>query len=243
MKGRRWWLAALALIATLAAAFGIYVSDYYRATETALACLGGDDSVKISDEGDFIALDGPGDEVGLVFYPGGKVQAEAYLPLLKALARAGVDGYLARMPFNLAMFGVTRAEGIMARYDHGRWYLGGHSLGGAMAADWASKHADALEGLVLLGAYPHRPVPEGLRTLMLYGSEDGLVTQARVERAMPNLPADAVVLALPGGNHAQFGDYGEQKGDGVAAISRQEQQRRAVEEILKLMGEAPQITG
>lgn len=234
---RRLWLIPLVLLAALALAFGAYVSDYYRASEGALAILTSTDGpVRVSDAGDVVALEHPEARAGLVFYPGGKVQAEAYLPLLKLVAGEGIDCYLVRMPFNLALFGQDRAASVMAAYPHDRWFLAGHSLGGAMAAGWAAKHPGTLEGLALLAAYPISELPEGLKVLTLYGSEDGVLNRGRLEKAAQYLPEGAVTKVLPGGNHAQFGDYGAQKGDGEATISPEAQWAWTVEKIMEMIG-------
>jgi hypothetical protein len=42
-------------------------------------------------------------------------------------------------------------------------------------------------------------------------------------------------VIIPGGNHAQFGDYGEQRGDPPATIGRGEQQDIAVGAILDFL--------
>ena len=39
---------------------------------------------------------------------------------------------------------------------------------------------------------------------------------------------------MEGGNHSQFGNYGEQKGDGKATISAEEQQRQTVKLFKKI---------
>lgn len=168
-------------------------------------------------------LDGPGTQDALVFYPGAKVEAAAYLPLLTALARDGVDCFLVKMPLNMAFFKMNAASDIQAVYTYDRWYLGGHSLGGACAALYAAKHADRLTGLILLAAYATKPLPERLAVLELPGSEDGVLDRTRLAKGERYLPASARSGELPGGNHAQFGDYGPQKGDGAATISPEEQ--------------------
>ena len=83
-----------------------------------------------------------------MFYPGAKVEETAYAPLLRAIAEAGMDACLVKMPFRLAIFGVDRADRVMAAHDYERWYIGGHSLGGAMAARYAAGHASRLAGVV-----------------------------------------------------------------------------------------------
>lgn len=220
---KRVWRLALIALVVAAVGFGIYVSDDYRATDAALACLDGDGGPRVKLVDGTFCIETQGARDGLAFYPGGKVQAEAYLPLLMRVAEAGIDCYLVNMPFKLAVFGVNRIEGVMAGHPHERWFLAGHSLGGAMAAQWAADHPGRLNGLVLLAAYSAKKLPEDLPVLLLYGSEDGILNRKNLEKNMDLLPPDTVVEQLPGGNHAGFGSYGEQKGDGKATIAPEDQ--------------------
>ncbi len=234
------WVILLSA-AVLALAFGVYVSDCYRATDAALACLDADDGPRVRSADQTLCVETPGATTALVFYPGGKVQAEAYMPLLRRVARDGADCYLVKMPFNLAVFGVNRVEGVMAAHPHDRWLLAGHSLGGAMAARWAAVHPGKLDGLVLLAAYPDRPLPEELPVLVLYGSEDGVLNRSNLERSASLLPPDAVMRQLSGGNHANFGSYGAQRGDGIATVTPEAQWEWTAEWIARMVnGELPQ---
>ena len=241
MKHRKRVLWAILLsAAVLALAFGVYVSDCYRATDAALACLDEAGGPKVRSVDQTLCVETPGATTALAFYPGGKVQAEAYMPLLRRIARDGTDCYLVKMPFNLAVFGVNRVEGVMAAHPHDRWLLAGHSLGGAMAARWAAAHPGRLDGLVLLAAYPDRPLPEDLPVLVLYGSEDGVLNRSNLERSASLLPPDAVVRQLSGGNHAYFGSYGEQRGDGIATVTPEAQWEWTAEWIGRMVsGDLP----
>jgi len=125
----------------------------------------------------------------------------------------------------------------MAACPHDRWLLAGHSLGGAMAALWAAEHPGRLDGLVLLAAYPTRPLPEDLPVLVLYGSEDGVLNRTNLEKTASLLPLDAVVRQLPGGNHAYFGSYGEQRGDGIATITPEAQWEWTAEWIKRMVND------
>lgn len=242
MKHRKRVLWAILLsAAVLALAFGVYVSDCYRATDAALACLDEAGGPKVRSVDQTLCVETPGATTALAFYPGGKVQAEAYMPLLRRIARDGADCYLVKMPFNLAVFGVNRVEGVMAAHPHDRWLLAGHSLGGAMAARWAAAHPGRLDGLVLLAAYPDRPLPEDLPVLVLYGSEDGVLNRSNLEKSASLLPPDVVVRQLPGGNHANFGSYGAQGGDGIATVTPEAQWAWTAEWIGRMVnGDLPQ---
>ena len=215
----------------LGAVCGIYFGTYSHASPEALALLQGSDAVQVKPLQKGWLLDGPGTDDALIFYPGGRVEATAYLPLLTALAEDGVDCFLVKMPLNMAFMDVNAAADIRSEYAYDRWYLGGHSLGGAMAAVYAADHGEELSGLILLAAYATKPLDERLAVMELHGSEDGVLNRASLEKGRQYLPASAVSEELPGGNHAQFGDYGLQEGDGVATVSREEQTRWAVERI------------
>lgn len=141
---------------------------------------------------------------GLIFYPGGKVQYEAYAPLMEACAEQGLLCVLLHMPGNLAVLDVNAAEGIPEEYSHiESWYMSGHSLGGSMAASYLSRHPDDFEGLILLAAYSTADLKDsGLSVLSVYGSEDGVMNRNSYETYRENLPADFTEFIIPGGCHA-----------------------------------------
>jgi pimeloyl-ACP methyl ester carboxylesterase len=124
----------------------------------------------------------------------------------------------------------------MASRSYADWYVGGHSLGGVMAADFAAKQAAELRGLVLLASYPTGDLAPSLRVLSISGSEDGVLNREKLEAGTRYLPEDAVLQVSPGGNHAQFGSYGPQKGDGEPRISPAEQWAETAAIILETMG-------
>ncbi|WP_201280751.1 alpha/beta hydrolase [Paenibacillus lutrae] len=171
---------------------------------------------------------------GIVFYPGGLVKPESYAPLARELALRGYRTVIVRMPLNLAVLGGNRAEEALAA-DSGRSYvIGGHSLGGVMAARYAAAHPQQLQGVFMLAAYADSKgslKDKGLPVLSLTGTEDGVLNRESWEAGRSNLPADAVIEMIPGGNHAQFGSYGLQKGDHPAAISVQEQTAKTADAI------------
>ena len=212
-----------------------YVNDYYHGDENVQIYLQEKRGVSVTEMSDGLYLDGPGDNAAMIFYPGAKVEYTAYLPLLSDLAERGIDCFLIKMPCNLAFFGQNKAKKIMDSYEYDQWYLSGHSLGGAMASSYASGHMESLDGLVLLAAYPTKSLKsDSFSVLSIYGSEDGVLNMEKVEEGKGKMPADYTEICIEGGNHAQFGNYGEQKGDHTAGISRKEQQKQTVDAILDL---------
>lgn len=207
---------------------GLYLaSEGYPADETALAALSQvNDAVRtIEVSGDTIAFIPAEAKAGLIFYPGGKVQPEAYAPLMRACAERGLLCVLVKMPGNLAVLHPNAADGIASRYPQvDSWFIGGHSLGGAIAASYAAEHADELDGLILLAAYSTADLHAlPLRVLSVYGSEDGVLNREAYAKNRANLPEGFTETVLDGGCHAYFGAYGAQKGDGTPTLSRSEQ--------------------
>ncbi len=225
-------LSILVVFVILLIAGTVYLSDYYRADDTALACA---NTAVIIDGNIVFAPEEP--IAGVIFYPGGMVQAESYAPLMQALAENNILAVLVPMPANLAVFGVNEADGIMAEFPEiDAWYMAGHSLGGAMAATYISENATDFDGLILLAAYSTVDVSHtDLSVLSIYGDRDGVLNMESYEQYIGNLPADFSEVIIEGGCHAYFGNYGEQKGDGEALITRKEQIEKTVDAILEVV--------
>lgn len=203
---------------------GIYLCTYYPAVDVE-EYLTSTEAVQVTEVSEGLLFDGSSEDTALIFYPGAKVDIRAYAPILYMLAENGVDCFVVNMPFYMAFLGSNRAEEIMEEYpEYDTWYLGGHSLGGAMAANFAAEHTGELEGLFLLAAYPTKDLSESdLKAVTIYGSEDGILNRKKLEEGQELLPEDSVQICIEGGNHAQFGSYGAQKKDGKAEISPKEQ--------------------
>ena len=218
----------LALLLVIGIGGYAYVSDYYHADETALEAMAYlTDSVQAEQDGDVIWFVPEDPTAGLIFYPGGKVEYTAYAPLLRACAENGILCALVQMPGNLAVLDANAADGLQEAYPEiTTWYIAGHSLGGAMASNYAAAHAEDFDGLILLAAYSTKDLTgTPLRVLSVYGSEDGVMNRESYEKNRANLPADTTEVVLDGGCHAQFGSYGPQDGDGIPTISGKEQVR------------------
>ena len=227
----------LVLQAALLVAF-LWVTDCYHADAEAIQALQTDSAVTVTVREYGWMFDGPSGDTLLVFYPGARVEATAYAPLLREIAAAGVDVYLVNMPLRLAFFGTNRADDIFRDNAYTHRYIGGHSLGGAMAAVYASDHPDSVEGVILLAAYPSKPLSESVRCIMIYGSEDGVLNMTRIREADTYVAGTLRECVISGGNHAQFGCYGAQRGDGAAKITAEEQRKATVEHILRETGTA-----
>lgn len=165
---------------------------------------------------------------GFIFYPGGKVDERAYAPVLYDIAAEGYLVVNVPMPFDLAVFGAGRAAKVIAAYPEIEiWVIGGHSLGGVMAVEYAADHLDQIDGVALWASYPAENTSlaaANLAVISISGTLDGLSTPDKIKASIPLLPGDTVWVPIEGGNHAQFGDYGAQSGDLPAEISSESQQ-------------------
>ncbi|MFW6292371.1 MAG: alpha/beta hydrolase [Spirochaetota bacterium] len=243
----------IGLLVVAAVVLAAGCSSYQPLTEPASTLPPG---VELSDEGDYLALSpsggvdgddsaGAAAPQGIIFYPGGLVEPEAYVSMLAPLAADGTPVAILRVPADLAVFSPNRATrviesgfGAAAR----TWVVAGHSLGGAMAARFAARTAGdypSVRGLILLAAYPAqsdslagRDVP----VLSIWASEDGLATAEDRRETADRLPEGARVVVIEGGNHAGFGEYGPQDDDGEATIPREAQHERVRDVIMGFIG-------
>ncbi len=227
------------VIATVFIGLGVYVSDYYHADIVAINefTVKTEVKVEVSETGNLIYM--PKEPIaGFIFYPGGKVEYKAYEPLMKALASKGILCVLVEMPFNLAVLDMNAADGIQKEYpDVEKWYIGGHSLGGSMAASYLLDNVKSYEGLILLGSYSTVDLSgEAVECLSIYGSEDRVINKENYDANKSKLPKNFTEYIIEGGCHAYFGMYGEQDKDGKATITNVQQIDITAEKIAEFVG-------
>lgn len=204
----------------------VYVNDYYPADLGAAEVFKTSSKItsKMLDDGTVIyAPENP--KAGLIFYPGGKVEYTAYIPLMQACASKGILCALVEMPFNLAVLDINAADGIREQYTEiTDWYIGGHSLGGSMAASYLAENSGSFSGLVLLGAYSTADLSNlEVEVLSVFGSEDKVMNREKYDENLVHLPEEFEEHIIDGGCHAYFGMYGEQEGDGTPTVTNEEQ--------------------
>ena len=245
---RRILVAVLVLVVCAMAAMFVYLLTYSHADATALEAMSvnSDDGVQVMPQSGMVVFRPTGTTAptGFIFYPGGKVDRDAYAPVMRRIAQRGHLVVLLDVPFHLAIFETDAADRAIAAVPGiETWVFGGHSLGGVAAAMHAKamlttpvspdkdaaasggdKPAPSVVGLVLMASYPTNDMADlPLAVLSLRGTKDGLVTPDKWAKYNPFLPAAARLAELPGGNHAQFGSYGPQKGDEAADVTAQVQ--------------------
>lgn len=220
-------VAQLCLLIAVVTLF--YVSDYYEASDYAVSVVNVAQQDVVVEKGDqcfaFYPEDRENIKAGFIFYPGGKVDCIAYAPLMQTIAKEGYFCVLVKMPDNLAVLNMDAAENIRKQYPTVTdWYIGGHSLGGAIASSYLSNHLNEYKGLILMGAYSNKDLSNAnLKVLSIYGSEDEVMNLQNYNKYRSNLPADFEEVIIAGGCHSFFGDYGMQEGDGNPSITKEEQ--------------------
>ena len=228
---RRWWWAFLLAPCLLVGGFVAWALDAGQPMSDALVALRSDGQVRV-EQGRWLVF-APASHpsaTGLIFYPGARVDPRAYAASARLIAEHGYLVVIVPMPLNLAVFAPNRAGDVIAAYpDIQHWAVGGHSLGGAMAARFAYRQPDLVEGLVLWAAYPADDLSQReLQAVSISGTRDGLATEAKIAASKALLPAATRWVPIMGGNHAQFGSYGFQSGDKPATIDIQSQQAQVV---------------
>jgi hypothetical protein len=232
--------AILIVLAIAGAGFVIWAETPLGPMSEVLQALNSDAKVKVT-SGDWLVfqtIDAKA-QTGFIFYPGGRVDYRSYAPLAHEIASEGYLVIIVRMPLNLAVFSPNAAQTAIDAYPEiTSWAIGGHSLGGSMAAQYVSSSPSSVKALILLESYPasgndlsHRQ----LMVLTIHGTRDGLVSASQIDESLKQLPQGTLRVEILGGNHAQCGWYGPQPGDLNATISREDQQQQILRASLELL--------
>lgn len=210
-------------------------------TSEALAALESNANVTVEDKGDFIVFTPTSHTpiTGFILYPGGHVDYRSYAPIAQKIASHGYRVSMVKMPLSLAVFGIDRADEVISAYPDMRyWVIGGHSLGGSMASAYARSHSDKVQGVAFWASYPANGDDlsvTDLKGLSIYGSNDQVMDRDSFNATLDLLPHGTIMQVIQGGNHAQFGNYGLQLGDGTATISAADQQAQAARLTTRLL--------
>lgn len=223
-KTRAFWLIFFGLIIFFALSTVLYTRNVlkpYPPNSVALRALESTATVKVESTSYGWAFIPTGrTKGGFAFYPGGLVDPRAYAPLMQKIAAGGYRVALLRVRFNLAVTEQGKARQAFAANPELRWAVGGHSLGGVVASNFAQSNSDA-KVLVLFAAYPQNDL-SGLATptLALFGEKDGLITAAKRQAESRKFPENTQQYVIAGLNHSGYGAYGPQKGDQQATIGK-----------------------
>jgi hypothetical protein len=237
---KRWWLILVGVLLAAIIGFVAWGLIIPAPMPEALVALQSDGQVSVSTEPWLVFQPTQSTPTtGLIIYPGGRVDPRAYAPQAHAIAEKGYLVVIVPMPLNLAVFGSGRASSVIQAFPEiEKWVISGHSLGGSMAASYAYNHNNQIDGLVLWASYPASSNDlsnSPMKTASISASLDGLSTPDKIAASRNLLPQDTTWVQIEGGNHAQFGCYGDQPGDNLATISREVQQVQVVQSTLDLL--------
>ena len=228
--GLKLLLVLLAVLLVSMGGFLLWASNPAQAEAQALKILQSDGEVRFEQVNQWLVFS-PTDaqsRLGLILYPGGRVDYRAYAPHASAIANQGFTVIIVPMPLNLAFFGINRADDVISAFPEiNQWAIGGHSLGGAMTAEFIKNDPNKVDALVLWASYPgenNNLSGSNLPILTVSAENDGLATPEDIAASTNRLPAETTFVEISGGNHAGFGWYGAQNGDGEALLSKTEQQ-------------------
>lgn len=239
-------LAVPALVVCLLVVSVLGWSRPFPATEVAVAATRSTTAVAVADRLTWYEMESTRKDsggraikptIGLVFYPGARVDSRAYANVLKPLAAAGYLVVVLKSPFGIALTDVNQAQAPLDVHPEIRsWAVGGHSLGGVAAASFADSHARQVKGLLFYASYPSVKLERtDLKVTSVSGTADGLATPADIADSKPNLPASTQFIAVTGGVHAFFGDYGDQPGDGTPGVARAAAQAQIAKASIALL--------
>jgi dienelactone hydrolase len=228
-----------ALLVVVSGAFLIWAGNPMEVMPEARAALQGSPAVSVEQADWLVFHPSHINGTGLILYPGARVDVQSYAPQALQIASQGYLVVIVPMPLNMAVFDINAADAVLKAFPEvQRWAIGGHSLGGAMAAQYLATHPDEIEGLVLWASFPASnndlskfPV----KVTSISASLDAFSTPGKIEASRPILPADTTWVVIEGGNHSQFGWYGLQPGDNPATITREEQTHQIVDATIALL--------
>lgn len=228
-------IIALSVLIILATSVMIYLSTGYKANIDS-KLLESDENITVENDDDYIAFIPNEYTKGLIFYQGAKVDEKSYAPMIREIANNNILCVIAKAPFNFAIFDVDAAEDIIDEFDDKKidWYISGHSLGGSMASMYAYDNKDEIKGVILFASYSTKDISD-FNVLSIYGTNDKILNLEKYNETKENYPSDFTQIVIEGGNHSYFANYGEQKNDGEATISRDEQINISVNAVLEFI--------
>ena len=211
-----------------------YFAFNYPASNNAKSYLKGDDEINLCINQHWYYFDNKdNDDTAIIFYSGAKVDPVAYSPLCSNIAHMGIDVYIMKMPLYFPLLNINAADKVASLNKHQNLYLMGHSLGGSTAALYLSKtNCTSYKGIIFLASYPNKKLNDSYKCLSIYGSNDLVLNKEEYNKNISNFPTNFKEVIIEGGNHSNFGDYGFQRNDRVASISKEEQINITKQEIM-----------
>lgn len=229
-------LSVLTVGALICASCLLFMLDACEADDNAVEAFAQVGSVTYTVKDNTTVFYPEGANKAFIFYPGAKVEHEAYIPLMQSLSEKGVLCILVEMPLYFPLIDADAADSIIEDYPEIKeWYIGGHSLGGYAASLYLEDNAEKYEGFILLASYSGVDLTKSdLSVLSIYGTEDDVLNLERYREGLELLPEDHREVIIDGGCHTYFGTYTGQD-EKLSKITNEEQLYRTVTEIVDFM--------
>ncbi|WP_413381171.1 alpha/beta hydrolase [Alkalihalobacillus sp. 1P02AB] len=226
-------IAVTLLLLTIIIGAIIYLRPYPATQEALMVFQQKSDDYRIEQKNDWYKFEPTSDEIQstIILYPGGLVKPESYSLLAEELALNQHRVFIIKMPLNLAFLGQDKANPIVDKYQDEPIFIGGHSLGAVFASRFALEFEEKLDGVFFLASYPDKKGSlrsTSLPSILLTASEDKVINKKNLEQASDFFSKEHHHFIIEGGNHAYFGSYGQQSGDGESLISTEVQRRHTV---------------
>jgi dienelactone hydrolase len=238
-------MSAAAAAVLLYAGYGVYIAskvnampEVKQAIDREAGKTAGKDMLLTDKSGDHIVLPGGKNrETGIIIYPAAFSDETSYIPVAFKFAGQGYSVFIAKMPFRLSMFDTENALNYTGMYKEiKKWYIIGHSMGGIAASVFAEKHPGIISGIIFWASGPLPDMKDSkIRFLLISGTRDGFFPGAALDMMKKRLPAGAKYYTIQGGNHSQFAWYPDMPGDLKASVSREEQQKQAIGQVLEFI--------
>ena len=200
--------------------------------DKALEALKSEGTIEYADSDTYYSFRNKESDTALIIYPGARVDEKAYSILAKTISGSGIDVYVIKAPFHLALLNINAPNKIINNNDYKHIYISGHSLGGAVASIYASGKEGKIEGIIMLAAYPSKDLNDDIKLISIYGDKDGLLDRKTYEEKKKVWHGDSLEYVIKGGNHSGYAFYGKQKGDNDADISKEEQIKITSQQII-----------
>ncbi len=235
-------LSILLVVVALTATVFVYLTDYSDGDGTAFSYIDNPPAA-VSVNNDYangLYFEPKGDyDTGVIFYPGARINIEAYAPYACSLAENGFLCVIVKMPMNLAVSDKEAADRVYGDFPKvSNWFIAGHSMGGTAAEDYALSNIDGLKGIMVLGS---RITSDFSNTcfpvLSVTATNDGICTPELIEKNKTPIPRCLRNVVVKGGCHAYFGSYGPQAGDGEPEISWEEQYQLVTASMIEFIND------
>lgn len=214
------WLVGIILVVLIGISAYVHFSTYQPSVNAKISAKSATHTKNVT------VFKAKKNKMTVIFYSGALVAPDSYSVWAKKVAESGYTVKIVHFPFNMAFLNMNAAKSLVKPNE--KYVIGGHSLGGAMAARYAHNNSSKnLKGVFLLGAYADykgRLDRSDLKVLSITATHDGVLNWKNYNSDKKYLPADTEFKSIKGGNHGGFGSYGTQKGDKKATISNQKQQ-------------------